>query len=642
MLFDNTYLEAAKKICLFSGGITLLVFLYYVTCMDYEDETHRVRIKHSFFFLCGISALAIFLCIFPHRLNFLMPCFILFTLITVANTCSSTSEYLFNEYYIPALGMLHNLVILIPTQWRSNVLAFALGMVYFMYIIYSTFGKIKHDLVISLILACFWFTLYSVVLYSKLKSLYSYILKWERLIKENKKILQIFPHGVIITDEGNKGSSKWFSNEEFDRNIWKIKERLDELNKVEVCFTTNKSERENLSQKCNLQTFLKKQQQIVKHKKPIVETNTTISEPKRSLGLEREAQNDEKSRSFIVKSMQVDWEGINSYLHVFIDTTNIVKLEEAKNNIKCQKIMFASVSHEFRTPLNAIVNSYQFIGDMFEKILTEIKSFENKSKTIGTYAEHIKKFIKMGNNSSILLLALIDDILDLSKMEAGTFTIHNDDFYIQNLIDEVSDIFSNQCEQKKITFDTKIDKKLTNTKIWSDKGRIKQILLNLISNAVKFTFVGSIILKVRQQQVEGGWTIIFDVCDTGIGIKDENKHKLFNLFGMISDSKGLNPNGTGIGLTIWRKYLEKLNGDIKLESQYGVGTVVSFWVPIVQNLSFRNFQNTSEVIQKQGIQGRNSSLQGSLEEDESIDFIWWENHKVNTPLSREINARKLI
>jgi signal transduction histidine kinase len=82
---------------------------------------------------------------------------------------------------------------------------------------------------------------------------------------------------------------------------------------------------------------------------------------------EKEQNNKENSeRSFHVKSLEIEWEGKSSFMHVFIETTNIVKLEEAKTNIKCQKIMFASASHEFRTPLNAIMNSFNFIGDNFK------------------------------------------------------------------------------------------------------------------------------------------------------------------------------------------------------------------------------------------------------------------------------------
>jgi len=122
--------------------------------------------------------------------------------------------------------------------------------------------------------------------------------------------------------------------------------------------------------------------------------------------------------------------------------------------------MFASVSHEFRTPLNAIMNSYQFIGDMFEKIMAECIKSGVKKKEVATHSNHIKRFIKMGNNSSVLLLALIDDILDLSKMEAGTFTINNSYFKIKGLIEEVYDIFNTQCEQKGLLMNLDIDKQL--------------------------------------------------------------------------------------------------------------------------------------------------------------------------------------
>jgi len=112
--------------------------------------------------------------------------------------------------------------------------------------------------------------------------------------------------------------------------------------------------------------LLQEQQRKVKKMRGMIETDIEI-EKKKEFEDEKLSESDAETskKTFHVKSLNVEWEGSSSFMHVFIETTNIVKLEKAKNNIKCQKIMFASASHEFRTPLNAIMNSYHFINDSF-------------------------------------------------------------------------------------------------------------------------------------------------------------------------------------------------------------------------------------------------------------------------------------
>lgn len=127
-------------------------------------------------------------------------------------------------------------------------------------------------------------------------------------------------------------------------------------------------------------------------------------------------------------------------MHVFIDTTDIIKLQEANNNIKLQRIMFASSSHEFRTPLNAIINSYDFIAENYR----EVESYLPESQELDAHRLEITKFLKIGKNSSTLLLALVEDILDLSKIEAGTFKVNLAPFNIVDLLKEVHMLFSNQ------------------------------------------------------------------------------------------------------------------------------------------------------------------------------------------------------
>ena len=201
----------------------------------------------------------------------------------------------------------------------------------------------------------------------------------------------------------------------------------------------------------------------------------------------------------------------------------------------------------------------------------------------------------MGKNSSILLLALIEDILDLSKMEAGTFSIHNTEFSIPQLMDQISDIFGIQCQQKKIKLIFDIEPCFQNERVFSDENRIKQVLLNIMSNAVKFTFMGSITVSISLELRRQLKKLVFTIKDTGLGIKEEDKPKLFSLFGMVSEVKGLNPNGSGIGLTVCQKYLERLGGGISLDSEFGTGTTVTFWVPYKNCEENKNKEIVSDV-----------------------------------------------
>ena len=194
-------------------------------------------------------------------------------------------------------------------------------------------------------------------------------------------------------------------------------------------------------------------------------------------------------------------------MHVFIDNTDIGKLIEAKNNIKCQKIMFASASHEFRTPLNAILNSYSFISDAFDTILSGIKLdlpnlSEKLNKVIQTQSQKFQKFTKMGTSSSLLLLSLVEDILNLSKMDLGTFSITLTEFSVPELINEINDIFEQQCSQKQLNLTLKVDNEFDLYLVKSDRGRLKQILLNFMSNSFKFTFEGGIRLECQTCIVE--------------------------------------------------------------------------------------------------------------------------------------------
>jgi signal transduction histidine kinase len=205
----------------------------------------------------------------------------------------------------------------------------------------------------------------------------------------------------------------------------------------------------------------------------------------------------------------------------------------------------------------------------------------------------------MGSTSAILLLSLIEDILNLSKFESGNFIIKNDWFNVGELIEEVDDMFTFQCEQKNLKLEFICDKNLRKNQINSDRGRIKQVFLNLLSNAVKFTFEGKIVVGARFLKTlsKSNRYIEFYVEDTGIGIKEDDQLKLFKLFGMISKSNTLNPNGCGIGLTVSKKYIEHMGGEMELTSKYGVGTKLKFTVKDVKAKSLKSLMIKSPVNQ---------------------------------------------
>mmetsp|Transcript_623 Transcript_623/g.530 ORF Transcript_623/g.530 Transcript_623/m.530 type:complete len:216 (-) Transcript_623:53-700(-) len=177
-----------------------------------------------------------------------------------------------------------------------------------------------------------------------------------------------------------------------------------------------------------------------------------------------------------------------------------------------------------------------------------------------------------------------------------------------------------------------VDEVLKNINIESDRGRIKQILLNLLSNSLKFTFQGSITLSATVKETLDGQNLQFGVVDTGVGIKDEDQNKLFTLFGMAKSDRGLNPNGCGIGLTVCKRYLAKLGGDIKLTSKYQQGTSTKFTIPLPREMNLRNnkFMRGPSRDRADSIHNHDeSSIQNDFGDNLSPDQFQEHDHEMN-------------
>jgi signal transduction histidine kinase len=218
------------------------------------------------------------------------------------------------------------------------------------------------------------------------------------------------------------------------------------------------------------------------------------------------------------------------------------------------------MSHELRTPLNAVIGFSQMIG---EEILGPIGRAEYKE-----YARDI-------HASSLHLLQIINDILDVSKIEAGMVTLHDTEIDFAAVAGACCRLVRTKAEAGEITLALEIPRDLP--AIRADERMLKQVMLNLLSNALKFTPKGgSILLQARAHEAGG---LSFVVRDTGIGIAREDFDKIFRPFGQVDSSLTRKFEGTGLGLPLTKGLVELHGGTIELDSEVGRGTCVTVTLP---------------------------------------------------------------
>lgn len=232
------------------------------------------------------------------------------------------------------------------------------------------------------------------------------------------------------------------------------------------------------------------------------------------------------------------------------------ELNQLKSNI------IATISHELRTPLNAIIG-------YSENMLEEAREFNNLDSL---YLQDTERIFQAGGH----LLQLINDILDLAKLEANQMHAKITTFSILNLLENISETIKPLMEKQGNEF------LLENTSsilfIDSDELKVRQILLNLLTNAAKFTHKGTVTLTILERN--DGY-LCFSVEDTGIGISVENHQKIFDSFRQVQHSKSRSYEGTGLGLAISKQFAELLAGKIELDSQFGKGSIFTLSLPIL-------------------------------------------------------------
>lgn len=278
--------------------------------------------------------------------------------------------------------------------------------------------------------------------------------------------------------------------------------------------------------------------------------------------------------NFTVNKIRDSYGDVIGFILVVTDQTERIKamkaLEEARieaeNANRAKSLFLANMSHEIRTPMNAVIG--------FSELLLK----EKLSDEAYEYVEHVSS--SAGN-----LLDIINDVLDISKIESGKMELISTDFQISKLLGTVCQMIEPLAAGKNLRFETNIDPNIPKT-LFGDETKIRGVLINILNNAVKYTNKGTVSFGVSvEKKTKDLATIRYEIKDTGIGIKEEELPLIFDKFSQMDKKINRGTEGTGLGLAIVKGYVELMQGSIRVESEYGKGScfIVEFSYPIVDD-----------------------------------------------------------
>lgn len=306
-----------------------------------------------------------------------------------------------------------------------------------------------------------------------------------------------------------------------------------------------------------LEETKKQSEELQQQHEELEQSNEELEEQSQNLKQQQEelqASNEElEEQSQMIEEKNKDLEAARTALEL--------KAEQLEVSSKYKSEFLANMSHELRTPLNSLL--------ILSKDLTHNKDGNLDEEQIES-AEIINK---CGND----LLELINEILDLSKVEAGKMNLNISDVNIKDIVNSMSRNFKKLTEDKGIGFETEVDSQLPKT-FKTDQQRLEQIIKNLVSNAIKFTDKGKVSILFKHKEPEN---LSIQVKDTGIGIPEDKLEAVFEAFQQADGSTSRKYGGTGLGLSISRELTKLLGGTISVESEYNKGSTFTLTVPIV-------------------------------------------------------------
>jgi PAS domain S-box-containing protein len=288
-----------------------------------------------------------------------------------------------------------------------------------------------------------------------------------------------------------------------------------------------------------------------------------MQESAKTLSLEKEAAEMIRLAQETAESFRLAQEAAEA-LHLAQEAAEAYRLEKeaAEKNAKLKSQFLVNMSHELRTPMTGILGMLQLT---LEQDLAPVP----------------REYLEMTQSSALSLLRILNDILDMAKFEAGKLTIEAEPFSLQWCITQAVDIITPEVRRKGLDFTISVADEVPDTVV-GDQVRLRQVLINLIGNAVKFTEGGKVEVRVTAGigVTDGKREFTFVVTDTGIGIPDDKKVLLFRAFSQVDASLSRSYGGTGLGLAISREIVELMGGTISFVSEEGVGSTFSFTLPL--------------------------------------------------------------